>query len=125
MEKIHLEFPLRSNSRTMIWDMVGTRGGLEAWMADRIIEKDGVFTFCWGNNETRDAELLAQRVGIYIRMRWLDESPKNYFELRIQHNDLTNSFTLEVTELTDDEDVEGLTQLWEGYAEKLSRVTGV
>lgn len=125
MQKIHLEFPLRSKSRSMIWDMVGTRGGLAAWMADRVEENNGLFTFYWGESESRQAELTARRVGTYIRMHWLDESPKTFFELRISHNELTNTFTLEVIEQTDDEDVEGLTGLWEGFAETLTRVAGV
>jgi len=125
MEKIHLEFPLNSKSRAMIWDSVGTRGGLEAWMADRITEVDGVYTFSWGGVDSRKAVLQSKRIGTYVRFHWLDEGPKTYFELRISFSELTNTYTLVVTELTDDEDVEALTQLWESYADKLSRRAGV
>ena len=124
MKKIHLEFPLSCKSRNMIWDMVGVPGGMEAWMADEIIVSDDKYTFCWGD-ERREAQLIAKRIGTYVRFHWLDESPKTFFELRINYSELTGSFTLEVTEQTDDEDVEGLKQLWEGYADTLSRVAGV
>lgn len=126
MEKIHLEFPLNSNSRSMIWDRVGTTGGLEAWMADRITEDaDGIYTFSWGGSETRHAELVAKRIGTYVRFHWMDEGPKTFWELRITISELTNTYVLEVTEQTDDEDIEGLTQLWESFAEKLSRRGGI
>jgi len=126
MEKIHLEFPLNSNSRAMIWDMVGTPGGLEAWMADRITEEEeGVYTFSWGGNDTRKAVLIAKRIGTYVRFHWTDEGPKTFFELRITFSELTNTYVLEVTEQTDDEDTEALIQLWESFAENLSRRTGV
>ena len=126
MEKIHLEFPLNSNSRAMIWDMVGTTGGLEAWMADRVTEdEDGIYTFSWGRYETRRAVLVSKRIGTYVRFHWTDESPKTFFEMRITFSELTNTYVLEITEQTDDEDIEGLTQLWESYADNLSRRAGV
>ena len=125
MEKLHLEFPLSSKSRSMIWESIGTTGGLEAWMADRITEEDGVYTFSWGGSETRQAVLLAKRIGTYVRFHWTDEGPKTFFELRIAFSEMTNTFTLVVTEQTDDEDVEGLEQLWESFAVKLSRRAGV
>ncbi len=126
MEKIHLEFPLNSNSRSMIWDRVGTTGGMEAWMADRITEDaEGVYTFHWGRNETRQAVLVSKRIGTYVRFHWTDEPPRTYFELRISFNELTNTYILEVTEQTSDEDIEGLTQLWESFAEKLTRRGGI
>ena len=126
MEKIHLEFPLNSNSRSMIWDRVGTTGGMEAWMADRITEDaEGLYTFSWGGGETRHAELVAKRIGTYVRFRWTDESPKTYWELRITFSEMTNTSVLEVTEQTDDEDTEGLIQLWESFAEQLSRRGGI
>ena len=126
MEKIHLEFPLNSNSRSMIWDRVGTTGGLEAWMADRITEEaDGVYTFSWGGRDTRHAELVSKRIGTDVRFHWMDEGPKTFWELRITFSELTNTYVLEVTEQTDDEDIEGLTQLWESFADKLSRRGGI
>ena len=125
MERVHLEIPLSSKSRPMIWDKIGTVGGLEAWMADRIKCEGNVFTFYWGDDEERQAVQTGQRIGTYIRFRWLDEDPKTYFELRVNFSELTHSYTLEITELTDDDDVEGLTQLWESYGEKLVRATGL
>ena len=120
-----MEFPLNSNSRSMIWESIGTTGGLEAWMADRITENDGVYTFSWGGGETRQAVLLAKRIGTYVRFHWMDEGPKTYFELRIAFSELTNTFILVVTEQTDDDDTDGLIQLWESFADKLSRRAGV
>lgn len=125
MEQVHLEIPLSSKSRPMIWDAIGNVAGLEAWMADRIMYKDDVYTFCWGNDEQREAVQTGKRIGTYVRFHWLDEGPKTYFELRVNYSELTHSFALEITEVTDDDDVEGLTQLWESYAEKLIKVTGL
>lgn len=94
-------------------------------MADKITEKDGVYTFRWGKDETREAELLGCREESYIRFHWLDEGPKTYFELRINVSELTKAHVLEVTEISRNEEEEDLTQMWESQIEELRRVAGM
>ena len=125
MTKIHLEYPLNGNSRNIIWNFIGTIGGLEAWMADKIIESKGVYTFCWGKEEVREAELLGCREGVYIRFHWKDEGPKTYFELRINVSELTKAHVLEITEVSRNDDEEDLVQMWESQMEELRRVAGL
>ena len=125
MNKIHLQYPLQGNTRNIVWNFIGTIGGLEAWMADRITEKDGVYTFLWGKDETREAELLGCREGVYIRFHWLDEAPKTYFELRINVSELTKAHVLEITEIARHEEEEELVQMWESQLEVLRRVAGL
>lgn len=125
MTKIHLEYPLVGNSRNIVWNFIGTTGGLEAWMADKITEKNEVYTFHWGKDETREAELLGCREGVYIRFHWLDEAPKTYFELRINVSELTKAHVLEITEVSRNEEEEDLTQMWESQMEELRRVAGI
>ncbi len=122
MTKIHLEYPLVGNARNIVWNLIGTTGGLEAWMADKITEKDGVYTFQWGKDETREAELLGCREGAYIRFRWLDEAPKTYFELRINVSELTKAHALEITEVSRNEEEADLAQMWESQIEELRRL---
>lgn len=125
MTKIHLEHPLVGNTRNIVWNFIGTIGGLEAWMADKITEKEGIYTFQWGKDETREAELLGCREGVYIRFHWLDEGPKTYFELRINVSELTKAHVLEITESSKNEDQEDLTQMWKSQMEELRRVAGI
>ena len=125
MTKIHLEYPINGNSRSIVWSFIGTIGGLEAWMADKITEKDGVYTFCWGKDETRDAEMLGCREGVYIRFHWIDEGPKTYFELRINVSELTKAHVLEIAEVSHNEAEEDLVQMWESQIEELRRVAGL
>lgn len=125
MTKIHLEYPLNSNSRNIIWNLIGTTGGLEAWMADKITEQNGVYTFQWGKDETRKAQLLGCREGIYIRFHWLDEGAKTYFELRINVSELTQTHVLEITEVAHNEEKDDLIQMWESQMEELRRIAGL
>ena len=124
MTKLHLEYPITGNSRNIVWDFIGTTGGLEAWMVDKITEHKGLYTFQWGKDETREAELLGCREGVYSRVHWLDEGPKTYFELRINVSELTKAHMLEVTEVSRDEELGELTQMWESQIEELRRVAG-
>ena len=125
MKKVHLQYPLNGNSRNIVWNFIGTVGGLEAWMADKITERDGVYTFMWGKDETREAELLGCREGAYIRFHWLDEAPKTYFELRINVSELTKAHVLEITEVARNEEEDDLRQMWESQMEELRRVAGL
>ena len=125
MKKVHLQYPLNGNSRNIVWDFIGTVGGLEAWMVDKIVERDGVYTFAWGKDEERQAELLGCREGVYIRFHWLDEAPKTYFELRINVSELTKAHVLEITEIARNEEEEDLRQMWESQMEELRRVAGL
>lgn len=85
-------------------------------MADKIVERNGVYTFQWGKDETREAELMGRREGAYIRFHWLDEGPKTYFELRINVSALTKAHN---------EEEEDLKQMWESQMEELRRVAGL
>ena len=125
MNKVHLEYPLTGNARNILWNFIGTEGGLEAWMADEINVSGDVYTFRWGKEEERQAQLLARREGIYIRFRWLDESPKTYFEMRINVSELTKAYMLEITELSTEEDKDDLSQLWENQIDALRQVAGI
>lgn len=94
-------------------------------MADKITECNGVYTFQWGKEETREAELQGCREGVYIRFHWRDEGPKTYFELRINVSELTKAHILEITELAKNEDEEDLVQMWESQMDDLRRVAGL
>ena len=126
MAKVHLEYPLNGNSRNIIWNFIGTIGGLEAWMADKITECNGVYTFQWGKEETREAELLGCREGVYIRFHWLDdEEAKSYFELKIVYNELTEDLMLEVIDWAEPGEKEDVKDLWDSDIDKLRRVSGL
>ena len=94
-------------------------------MADKITEKNGIYIFQWGKDETREAELLGRREGVYIRFHWLDEGAKTYFELRINVSELTKAHVLEITEISRNEEEEDLRQMWESQMDELRRIAGL
>ena len=124
-KKIHLEYLLNATSKSILWSAISTPSGLEGWFADRVNTNDKVVTFFWGKTERRDAEIIALRAYSYIRFRWLDdENEREYFELRMANNELTNDFVLEVTDFTDADDEAGMHELWDSQVDTLRRTCG-
>ena len=75
--------------------------------------------------DRRDAEIIAVRAYSFIRFRWLDnEKPREYFELKMTNNELTNDFVLEITDFTNADEANDLRELWESQVDTLRRTCG-
>ena len=108
-EKIHLEYLLNATSKSILWTAISTK----------------IVSFFWGKTERRDAEIIAVRAYSFIRFRWLDnEKPREYFELKMTNNELTNDFVLEITDFTNADEANDLRELWESQVDTLRRTCG-
>ncbi|MCD8310535.1 MAG: hypothetical protein LUB83_04905 [Prevotellaceae bacterium] len=124
-QKIHLEYLLNATSRSILWAAISTPTGLEDWFADHVQSDDKTVTFFWGKTERRDAEIIGVRAFSFIRFHWLDsENPRDYFELKMTNNELTNDFVLEITDFADDGEVADLQELWDSQVETMRRTYG-
>ena len=91
----------------------------------RSTTNDKTVTFFWGKTEKRDAEIIAVRAYSFIRFRWLDdENEREYFELKMTNNELTNDFVLEITDFADIDEVGDSRELWESQVDTLRRTCG-
>lgn len=125
-EKIHIEYLLNAASKNIIWGAISTPSGLENWFADKIKAQDKIFTFTWGKTETRQAELINIRVYSFIRFHWLDDDdPKAYFEIKMNYNELTGEYILEITDFVDADETEDQIGLWNSEIETLRRTCGM
>ncbi len=124
-EKIHLEYLLNATSKNILWSAISTPSGLEDWFADKIISNDKTVEFHWGKTEKREADIVAIRSFSFIRFRWLDdENERDYFELKMNYNELTGDYILEVTDFADPDEVADMKELWESQVGKLRRTCG-
>lgn len=123
-EKIHIEYPLKG-SAAMIWKYIGTEAGLSAWFSDKIEVVGKNFKFYWGKVECRTATLIAQRNGVYVRLRWDDEEPNTFFEMRILFNEMTREHTLEITDFASTDEINDQKDLWDSQIEQLKRQSGM
>lgn len=121
-----MEYALNATSKNIIWSSISTPAGMEEWFADKVLSNDKIVAFYWGKTESREAEIIAIRAYAYIRFRWLDdESDKEYFEIKMLNNELTNDFVLEVTDFADEGEAEDLKELWNSQIDRLRRAFGL
>ena len=129
-QKIIIERELRTNSESILWELISTADGLARWVADEVQSSGKMLEFTWGqvwsHHEIRQAVITEKKKNKYIRFRWIDESDDDaYIEMRIIRTDLTDDFILSITDFAVPEDVEQLTDLWEDDLDRLHRSTGM
>lgn len=125
-EKIVLEYPLKATSLDVIWTAISTPSGLEHWFADKVIDNGKNITFIWGKDDSRDAMIATFRQGVFIRFKWLDiDDKKEYFEFRINYNELTLEYILIITDFAEHDDLGDTESLWNSQVETLCRENGL
>jgi uncharacterized protein YndB with AHSA1/START domain len=124
-EKVHREYALNATSKSILWTAISTPSGLENWFADKVEMGEKQVAFYWGKTEKRDAELVASRVCSFIRFRWTDDdNERDYFEIKINSNELTNDVMLEITDFADEDEADDLCELWDSQVDRLRRTCG-
>lgn len=116
---------LNATSKNILWSAISTPTGLEDWFADKVVSNDKIVEFHWGKTEQRDAEITAIRAYSFIRFRWLDdENERDYFEIKMNYNELTGDFVLEITDFAEPDEVDDMKELWDSQVNKLRRTCG-
>lgn len=106
-----LEYPVRC-SPGILYDFLRTPAGLQEWFADKVDERDGVFSFSW--NGTEDiADLLESEDDKFVKFRWDHQAKDEFFELRIEKSEVTNQTILIIKDFADKKDIKDQSRLWE------------
>ncbi|MGI6224476.1 MAG: START-like domain-containing protein [Prevotella sp.] len=130
-KKLTIEYELHSRSKSIIWNLISSGEGLSRWMADEVKDNNGQLTVTWGSpmgeKEVRHAQVLERDKYRAFRFRWSeDEGNDDYFvELRVNHDALTDTYMLVVTDFVEPDDEDSMTHIWNHDREKLLRRTGV
>jgi hypothetical protein len=119
-----LEYPVHSSIK-ILYERLSTLSGLSEWFADDVnVDREGTYTFTW-EGSSQEAVLVSKKKGEHIRFRWLDSEEDEYFEFKIQIDELTSDISLIVSDFADDEDdKEDATQLWNAQIDTLKRLIG-
>jgi uncharacterized protein YndB with AHSA1/START domain len=110
-----LEYPVRC-SPTILYEFLSTPAGLQEWFADRVDERDQVFSFSWSGSVDK-AEVLESEENSFIRFHWLHEPKDEFFEFRIEKSDVTNQTILVIKDFAEKKEIKDSSQLW-GYQVK-------
>ncbi len=120
----HLEYPVKT-SINILFERLSTISGLSEWFADDVnIDREGIYTFTW-EGSSQQAKLISKKKGQFVRFQWLDSVEDEYFEFKIQIDDLTADVSLIVTDFADDdEEKEDAINLWDTQIELLKNIIG-
>ncbi len=116
-----LEFPMQS-SVAILYKRLSTPSGLSEWFADNVNIKDGIYTFFWQDHE-QSAKILKKKNNDFIRFSW-EDSDEEYFEFKIQIDEMTNDVSLIITDFCEIDDKEESVLLWETQINNLKRALG-
>lgn len=124
-----MEYPLTGRKPDLLWQLISTDHGLERWLADKVVEEDGVFHLTWGEpwgeNHTMHAKIVEREKNSHLRLQWVDEEdPEVYWEIRIGQSELTEELCLYVVDYALTEDLDDLHDLWDGNLDRLHQSSG-
>lgn len=106
-----LEYSVRC-SPSILFEFLSTPAGLQEWFADKVDERDQVFSFTW-NGTTDKAEMLESEVDKYIRFHWLHAPKNEYFEFRIEKAEVSNLTILLISDFAEKKEVADQKRLWD------------
>ena len=105
-----LEYPVRC-SPSILFEFLSTPAGLQEWFADKVDERDSVFSFSW-NGSVDKAEVLETVEDKSIKFHWLHAPKEEFFEFSIEKSEVTNQTILTVRDFAEKREIKDQSQLW-------------
>lgn len=106
-----IEFPVRC-SPVILYEFLSTPAGLQEWFADKVDERDTVFSFSW-NGSTDKAAVLEAQENKFIRFHWLTAPKEEYFEFAIEKTEVSSQTILVIKDFAEKKEIADQTRLWE------------
>ena len=124
--KTTLEYEINASKR-MLYPYISTASGLSQWFADDVsIDEDKNYRFVW-DDEIHVARMSAHRANSFVKFEYVDDivnGENAYTEIRIEHNELTQTVFLRVTDYSDMEDEDEVHELWDNIIHELKEIVG-
>lgn len=112
-----LEYPVRC-SPAILYDFLSNPTGLQEWFADKVDEKDGIYSFSWNGSE-ETAELLDREAEKFIRFHWSHAPKEEFFEFSIEKSEVTNQTILVIKDFADKKEIKDQSLLWQHQVKEL------
>lgn len=106
-----LEYPVRC-SPTILYEFLSTPAGLQEWFAEKVDERDGVFSFTW-NGSTDKADMLDMEEDKFIRFHWVHAPKNEYFEFSIEKSEVSNQTILVIKDFSEKKEIPDQKRLWD------------
>ena len=124
--RIKFEFEYNLNcSPKVLFSRLSTPDGLAEWFAEKVDAEGDLFTFFW-NNSASKARLSAIKENKLVRFEWIgmENEECNYFEFRINVEELTSSLALIICDFAEEDEKEDSISLWDSQITDLKRLLG-
>ena len=123
--KFELEYTMNCSPK-VLFSRLSTPEGLSEWFAENVNVEGDLFTFFWNNSEST-ARLAALKENKLVRFEWVDDSDEeeNYFEFRINIDELTGDLALIISDFAEEEEREDAIYLWDTQITDLKRLLGI
>jgi uncharacterized protein YndB with AHSA1/START domain len=123
--KFELEYNLNCSPK-VLFSRLSTPEGLGEWFADQVNVEGDIFKFYWNSSES-NARLSALKENKMVRFEWLgmENEESNYFEIRINLEELTNELALIIIDFAEAEEKEDAIYLWDSQINDLKRALGI
>ena len=105
-----IEYPVRC-SPNILYDFLSTPAGLQEWFADKVDERDTVFSFSW-NGSVEKAEVLEAEQNKFIRFHWLHAPQNEYFEFSIEKTEVSSQTILIIKDFAEKKEIPDQSRLW-------------
>lgn len=112
-----LEFPVRC-SPVILYDFLASPAGLQEWFADRVDDRDNVFSFTW-NGTIEKAEVLEKEQDKFIRFHWLHAPKEEFFEFKIEKSEVTNQTILVIKDFAEKKEIKDQSMVWNYQVKEL------
>jgi len=112
-----LEFPVRC-SPVILYEFLASPAGLQEWFADRVDDRDNIFSFTW-NGTIEKAEVLEKEQDKFIRFHWLNAPKEEFFEFKIEKSEVTNQTILVIKDFAEKKEIKDQSRLWDYQVKEL------
>lgn len=109
-------------SAKFLYRYISNPSDLQEWFADDVRINKDVFTFQWGESESK-ARLTEKKLNSYVRFEW-EEQPGEFTEMRLKEDQMTGDLALMVIEYCDEGEEEDTENLWDSSIGELRNVIG-
>lgn len=120
-----LEYPMNCSPK-VLYPRISTAEGLAEWFADDVTNDGETFLFTWDKMVLK-ARLVCVKENRMARFEWIDkdhDKTRNYFEFKINVEELTGDVALLITDFAEPDEKEDAIYLWDTEIQRLKSILG-
>ncbi|MFN4083227.1 MAG: START-like domain-containing protein [Bacteroidia bacterium] len=123
-KKIRLEFDIKT-SPALLYNYISSPSGLSQWFCKDVIVKNHSYIFIWDDNgDQSEADLVKEMPNKYIKFRWHNAKPDEFFEFEIIHDEITDDTALVIIDFIEPEEEDNIARLWCNQVHELKVLLG-